>query len=252
LKIRYFIQLSYKGTNYHGWQVQPNAQTVQEIVEKALALVFNQSIQITGAGRTDTGVHAIYYIAHVDLNKEIEDISKAIYRINSILPADIAIHNIVRVKNEAHARFDAISRTYEYRISTKKDPFLFDYCYYLYGELDINLMNQACSLFKNYNDFTSFSKLHTDTKTNNCRIYLAEWKSTNDLIIFNIKADRFLRNMVRAIVGTLLKIGQGKIGLKELERIIENRSRSDAGKSVPAKGLFLVNIEYPESIYHLI
>ena len=242
---RYFIQLSYNGKNYHGWQIQPNAITVQEVLNKKLSVILSEKINLVGAGRTDAGVHSEYFIAHFDSEKsQLHNDDNLIFKINRFLPVDIAVHKIIAVKNEAHARFDAISRTYEYRISTLKEPLLTDFSYYFYGEPDIEAMNQAALRLFDFNDFTSFSKLHTDTKTNNCRILEAKFHYEKKLLIFTITADRFLRNMVRAIVGTLLEVGLHKMKVAEFVRIIESKNRSNAGFSVPPQGLFLTNINY--------
>ncbi len=245
MKNRYFIQLSYKGTNYHGWQIQPNAITIQEVLTKTLSTILREEVEITGAGRTDTGVHASYFVAHFDSKcNDLDKDKKFMFNINSLLPHDIAIHKILKVNNEAHARFDATSRTYHYFIHQQKDPFLTESSYYLPHKLDIDLMNKACELLLQFTDFTSFSKLHTDVKTNNCRIESALWEKDSYKLSFTITADRFLRNMVRAIVGTLIDIGKHKTTLEGFIQIIENRNRSDAGTSAPAHGLFLTNITY--------
>lgn len=245
---RYFLQCNYKGTNYHGWQIQPNAISVQEVMEKSLSTILREKIAVVGAGRTDTGVHASFFILHFELTKgSIPE--NFIYKLNSLLPSDIAVQKIRKVENDDHARFSAISRTYKYYISIKKNPFTTDLCLKHIKPLDIEKMNKAATILFDYNDFTSFSKLHTDVKTNNCKICQAEWKAENDQLIFTIKADRFLRNMVRAIVGTLLEIGNGKLSIEQLNTIIEKKDRGSAGASVPAQGLFLVDIEYPENIW---
>ncbi|MCK5169359.1 MAG: tRNA pseudouridine(38-40) synthase TruA [Bacteroidales bacterium] len=250
MKNRYFIQLSYKGTNYHGWQIQPNAISVQEVVTNAFSTILREGIEITGAGRTDTGVHASYFVAHFDsaINKLDLD-KKFLFKLNSLLPKDIAIHQVSQVKNETHARFDATSRTYHYYIHQQKDPFLLESSYFLPQKLNIDLMNEACELLFQFTDFTSFSKLHTDVKTNNCKIIEAFWSIDDYKLKFTITADRFLRNMVRAIVGTLIDVGKNKISLKDFIQIIEGKNRSDAGVSVPSHGLFLSNIVYPENIF---
>lgn len=246
--MRYFIYLSYKGTNYHGWQVQPESRTIQGELEKALSLLLKEQINVIGAGRTDTGVHASYFVAHFDSVNSSLILSDLVYKLNSILDNDIAINVIKPVNNEAHARFSAISRTYRYIISSVKDPFYKAYKAYVFEVLDIDAMNKAAQYMINYKDFTSFSKLHTDVKTNNCSIEYALWRKDENDIIFEIKADRFLRNMVRAIVGTHLDIGRAKIPPEEIKTIIEAKNREKAGKSVDARGLFLVNIQYPENI----
>lgn len=245
---RYFIQLSYFGKQYHGWQIQPNGNTVQEELNKALRILTQKDISVTGAGRTDTGVHANYFIAHFDTSIIINDSEKMVYRLNGILPSDIAVHKIFKVDNKYHARFDALSRTYKYFISKVKNPFRLDTHYLLYNKLDIELMNTAAKLLIEYNDFTSFSKLHTQTKTNNCIVLQACWEDRGDEIVFTVKADRFLRNMVRSIVGTLIEVGKYKLTIEELRQIIEKKNRCEAGVSVPAKGLYLWDIEYPKGI----
>lgn len=243
---RYFIQLSYKGTNYHGWQIQPNAISVQEVLEKTLSTVLRQKIEVVGAGRTDTGVHASFFVLHFDVNEELNYLENLVYKLNSLLPTDIAIQKIWLVANDLHARFSAVSRTYKYYISTKKNPFKADTSFKYLLPLNIDKMNEAARILAEYEDFTSFSRLHTDVKTNNCKILWAEWEVLNTQLIFTIKADRFLRNMVRAIVGTLLEVGKGKLSLNDFRKIIEAKDRGAAGASAPAKGLFLVDVEYPE------
>ena len=245
---RYFIQLSYKGTNYHGWQIQPNAISVQEVLEKTLSTVLRQKIEVVGAGRTDTGVHASFFVLHFDVNEKLNNLENLVYKLNSLLPTDIAIQKIWQVANELHARFSAVSRTYKYYISTKKNPFKADTSFKYLLPLDIDKMNEAARILAEYVDFTSFSRLHTDVKTNNCKILWAEWEILNTQLIFTIKADRFLRNMVRAIVGTLLEVGKGKLSLNDFRKIIEAKDRGAAGASAAAKGLFLVDVEYPEEI----
>jgi len=247
--MRYFIYLSYRGTAYHGWQVQTDTRTVQSEIEKALSLVLSEDITLTGAGRTDTGVHASYYVAHFDSENTKETLKNLKYKLNGILDKDIAISGIKKVHAKAHARFDAISRTYKYLITTVKDPFSISLKSYLPEKADLEAMNKAASYMLDYIDFTSFSKLHTDVKTNNCKIEYAHWTEAGDDIIFEIKADRFLRNMVRAIVGTHLDIGRAKIRPEDIKTIIESKQRGKAGKSVEAKGLYLSNIEYADSIF---
>lgn len=245
---RYFLQLSYKGTNYHGWQIQPNAISVQEVMEKTLSTLLREKINVTGAGRTDTGVHASFFMLHFDSENQKIDQSKFIYKLNSFLPHDIAVQKLWKVKPDAHARFDAKSRTYKYFIATQKDPFQTEVSYKNIKKLDTHIMNEAAKILFEFEDFTSFSRLHTDVKTNNCKIFWAEWIQTEKQLIFTIKADRFLRNMVRAVVGTLLEVGRGKLSLEEFRKIIEVKNRGAAGASAPALGLFLVNIEYSEEL----
>lgn len=245
--MRYFIELAYNGKAYFGWQSQRDAVTVQETIEKALFVLLQKPTAVTGAGRTDTGVHATKYYAHFDAEK-IGDINNLIYKLNSILPEDIAVYDIFKVPDEAHARFDALSRTYKYYVIQHKEPFLTGTSHLVKNKLDVEIMNRAANSLKNYRDFKCFSKSKTDVKTYNCKVSEAYWEKTNDLLIFHITADRFLRNMVRAIVGTLLDIGLNKLEEEDLHKIIESRDRQQAGTSVPAKALFLTGIEYPGSI----
>ena len=244
--MRYFIKLSYKGTHYHGWQSQPNAMSVQEELEKSFSLILREKIAITGAGRTDTGVHAKNFIAHFETKNVLDtkQLKELIYKLNSYISKDIAIHNIYQVDDKMHARFDAKERTYQYFITTTKNPFATESAWYVHGKLDVDIMNQACGILKEYNDFGSFAKLHSDNKTNICDLMEAQWEFKNELLVFTIKADRFLRNMVRAIVGTMVDIGQGKTSLDELRIIVESKDRNQAGRSVPGHGLFLVDIKY--------
>jgi len=241
---RYFLQLSYKGTRYFGWQRQPNAISVQEVIEKTLSTVLREEIAVVGAGRTDTGVHASFYVLHFDVLNEIIEPEKLLYHLNRFLPDDIAIQKIKKVNSDFHARFSAVSRTYKYYISMVKDPFTTDTSYQFTVPLDIEKMNEAAKMLFEYTDFTSFAKLHTDVKTNNCKIFKAEWETENNQLVFTIKADRFLRNMVRAIVGTLLEVGKGKITVDDFRKIIEMKNRGAAGTSAPPQGLFLVDIGY--------
>lgn len=251
-KTRYFIFLSYKGTSYHGWQIQPNSITVQMILNEALSTILNEKISTTGAGRTDTGVHASVFCAHFEsVSTDLQSKKNLIYRLNRYLPKDIAVTRLIKVNPEAHARFSAVSRTYRYNVSRTKNPFWDDSSWFIHGKIDVNSMNEACGLLINYSDFTSFSRLHSDTKTNICRIFYAVWEEADDRLIFTIKADRFLRNMVRAIVGTMIEIGTGKMTVKEFEGIVVAKDRCRAGKSAPAKGLFLIDIEYQDDILPL-
>ena len=245
--MRYFIELAYNGKAYHGWQYQPNAISVQETLEKVLFTALQVKTSLVGAGRTDAGVHASDYFAHFD-SKEIKKIDKFIYKLNSLLPDDIAVYDIIKVSDEAHARFNATGRSYEYYVIQHKDPFSFDSAHYVKNELDVDKMNLAASILLDYTDFKCFSKSKTDVHTYNCKIIAAQWVKEKDVLIFKITADRFLRNMVRAIVGTLLEIGLGKIPVSRLHEILESRDRQEAGTSVPAKALFLAKIEYPSSI----
>ncbi|AOW20404.1 tRNA pseudouridine(38-40) synthase TruA [Urechidicola croceus] len=245
--MRYFLELSYKGTNYHGWQIQPNVISVQEKINDGLSKLLRTPINIMGAGRTDAGVHASQMFAHFDIENEF-DTQLILDRLNNFLPEDIVIYNIFKVHEKAHTRFHATSRSYEYRIYLGRNPFLLDTTWQLYRyQLDVEKMNKAASILLNYTDFKCFSKSNTDVNTYNCDIKEAYWVKTDNMLVFHITADRFLRNMVRAIVGTLINIGLGKNSIEEIVDIIESRDRSEAGFSVPAKGLFLTNIQYPKS-----
>ncbi|MGC4041620.1 MAG: tRNA pseudouridine(38-40) synthase TruA [Flavobacterium sp.] len=241
--MRYFIELAYKGTNYHGWQFQPEAASVQETINKALSLLLKTPIDIVGAGRTDTGVHAKQMYAHFDSEMEID--SKLLVRkLNSFLPKDIVIFDIMKVTDDAHARFDATKRTYEYHIHTMKDAFENEGSYQFQQPLNMDKMNEACKILFRHNDFECFSKTHTDVRTFNCVIFEANWMQNGNRLVFTIAADRFLRNMVRAIVGTMINIGTGKIPVSDLEKIIKSKDRGQAGFSVPAHGLYLTKIDY--------
>lgn len=244
---RYFIQLAYNGSNYHGWQVQPNAITVQEVMAKAISVLTRAETAVIGAGRTDTGVHASFFVAHFDMPEPI-DHDYLCKKLGVFLPNEISVQTIFPVDSEMHARFSALSRTYHYYISTKKEPFRKEFVAQCTYSLDIQAMNEAALLLFNYMDFTSFSKLHTDVKTNNCKMMKAEWREENSLLVFEIKADRFLRNMVRAIVGSLVDVGRGRSSVEDFKSIIESKNRCQAGTSVPANGLFLTDIEYPEFV----
>lgn len=245
--MRYFIELSYNGNAYHGWQNQPKEISVQEVIEKALSLLLKETVSIMGAGRTDTGVHAQQMFAHFDT--EIDFIEQdLVFKLNSFLPKDIAIHDIFKVKVDAHARFNALSRTYLYRITLQKNVFNFDNAYYVKQDLDVEKMKEASKILFQYKDFQCFSKVNTDVKTYHCDIMKAEWFFENNELHFVIKADRFLRNMVRAIVGTMVQIGLGKLQVEDLHTIIKSKNRSEAGFSVPAHALYLTKIEYPNDI----
>lgn len=245
IKQRFFIELAYNGNNYHGWQTQPNATTVQEVLDNALTTILRQPIETLGCGRTDTGVHATQFFAHFSPEVAFEMDGAVLRGLNSILPADIAVKRIFEVDPDAHARFDATLRSYEYHIHFNKDPFKQGLSWQLRDEPDLELMNQAAKLIMEYTDFSCFSKSNTQTKTNNCKITRAEWVKGNDgSIIFHISADRFLRNMVRAIVGTLLMVGTKEIEPWEVRTIILSKNRSKAGTSVPACGLYLTEVRY--------
>lgn len=246
---RYFIYLSYNGANYSGWQIQPNAVSVQETLEKALSTILRTTISIVGAGRTDAGVHAHKMIAHFDLDMENLDVVYLADKLNGFLPYDIAIHRIVRVKDDAHARFDATSRLYRYYATTQKDPFLYHTHCRVRGDLNLEKMNACAKVLFEFIDFTSFSKLHTDVKTNNCQIMQAFWERKGHEYIFTIQADRFLRNMVRAIVGTLIEAGKGKLDEVGMRRIIEAQDRGIAGMSVAAHALYLEDVTYPDELF---
>jgi tRNA pseudouridine38-40 synthase len=245
---RYFIQLAYNGKNYHGWQYQPNAITVQEVIEKGVSILTGQKVDLVGAGRTDTGVHASFFVAHFDLPESLENPEQLITKLNKFLPNDIFINQIFSAGTDFHARFSALSRTYHYYLSEHKEPFRNEFTARCLYPLDVEKMNEAAAILLYYKDFTSFSKLHTDVKTNLCNVMKAEWKKENGLLVFEIKADRFLRNMVRAITGTMIDIGRGKVSIPDFISIIEAKDRGKAGVSVDAKGLFLSNIEYPDPI----
>lgn len=270
---RYFIELAYNGTNYHGWQTQPNAVTVQQVLDKALATLLRAPVETTGAGRTDTGVHARQLFVHLDVEKKFivdgpssiaeagEEINPANHGpltanhglkmrgLNALLPYDIAVKRIIPVHAEAHARFDATLRSYEYHIHLDKDPFLHNLSWLVRDKPEIVLMNQAAAIIMEYTDFSCFSKSNTQVKTNNCKISRAEWVSDGDKMVFHISADRFLRNMVRAIVGTLMLVGKGDIEPEAVRGIIESKNRSNAGTSVPACGLYLTEVKYPYISY---
>lgn len=241
--MRYFIKLAYNGTHYHGWQYQPNAASVQETMNKAFSTILNSEINLMGAGRTDTGVHAKEMFAHFDFENPI-DTKNLIHKLNSFLPKDIVIYDVFPVDDEAHTRFDATKRTYEYHINTFKDAFLQEQSWYFHQKLDLDLMNKAAKSLLNHTDFQSFSKVNTDVNTFDCSIFEAYWKEDDGKLIFTISANRFLRNMVRSIVGTLINIGLHKITLDDFESIIESKNRDKAGFSVPAHGLYLTKIEY--------
>ena len=242
--MRYFLKLSYNGAPFHGWQVQPNAVSVQSTIEEALSTVLRENIGIVGAGRTDTGVNARQMYAHFDYDKEIPDFGKLINSLNRLVGKDIAIYDIIKVADDAHARFDATARTYKYFVTHQKSPFLYPLSWHCPQSLDYEKMNEACEVLKRYIDFTSFSKLHTDVKTNNCRIAYAHWQKEGEMMVFTITADRFLRNMVRAVVGTLVEVGRGKISVDEFEQIILKKDRCSAGTSMPPQALFLWKVNY--------
>lgn len=246
-KQRYFIELAYDGTDFHGWQTQPNATTVQELLDDALTIVLREPIETLGCGRTDTGVHARDFYAHFDSQSLVsaqQSLAKAVDSVNAILPYTIAVKRIIPVHAEAHARFDAISRSYEYHVHFNKDPFKINHSWQLRDKPDIALMNAAARIIMEHTDFSCFSKSNTQTYTNNCKITRAEWIYNGHCLVFHITADRFLRNMVRAIVGTLMQVGRKEIQPEDVRAIIESKNRSNAGTSVPACGLYLTEIKY--------
>lgn len=246
--MRYFIEIAYNGKNYFGWQRQPKQMSVQQVIEESLSTLLREDIKITGAGRTDAGVHAKQLFAHFDF-EAINDTKALVFRINSFLPKDISVVNIFQVKDNAHARFDAVAREYEYVISLRKDPFSQDFAYQLNKIPDVDLMNKTAELLFNHIDFQCFSRSKTDVKTYNCVISKARWELIDNKLTFTISADRFLRNMVRAIVGTLLDVGFGKTSAEDFQAILNSKNRSKAGASAPAHGLYLTKVKYPEEIF---
>ena len=247
IHLRYFLELSYKGTNYHGWQYQPNAISVQEKINEGLSKLLKSKINIMGAGRTDAGVHALQMFAHFDV-EAVFDINVILFKLNSYLPDDIVIKTITNVADNAHARFDAISRSYEYRIFVGRNPFLLETTWQLFHQkLDIDKMNEAAAILLNHTNFKCFSKVMTDIKTFDCDVTEAYWEAKDSVLTFHITANRFLRNMVRAIVGTLINVGLNKTSLGDFKNILASKDRSEAGFSVPARGLFLTKIVYPKS-----
>jgi tRNA pseudouridine38-40 synthase len=248
LTLRFFFETTYNGTNYHGWQNQANAIGVQEVVEGALSKIFRTKIEIVGSGRTDTGVHCVQQFFHADLDKELDEKTWLI-KLNSLLPKDIAIRSIKPVKDDAHARYDAFERSYQYKITRTKNPLLVGQAYYFFKEVDVVNLNQAAALLIGEQDFECFSKVKTDVNHFICTIKKAHWNQKGDLLVFTIVANRFLRGMVRAIVGTLLDAGTGKISLQELEHIIKSKDRKKAGMNVPPEGLYLTSVRYPKSVF---
>ena len=241
--MRYFIELAYKGKNYHGWQIQPDAISVQEKINSALSTLYQQEIQVVGAGRTDTGVHASQMFAHFDVDTIVK--GDLVFKLNSILPQDIVVYKVFEVDAEKHARFDAVSRSYEYKVWLGRNPFLLDFSWQIHSQkLDVNIMNEAAKLLLEYENFQTFSKVKTEVYTFNCNVTEAFWLQKGNELTFTISANRFLRNMVRAIVGTLVDVGLGKLTVADFRKIIESKNRGNAGLSVPAKGLFLTQIKY--------
>jgi len=243
--MRYFIECSYRGTNYSGWQIQENAISIQSEIENTLRTLLKYKIAITGSSRTDAGVHAVQQMAHFEMKVEISDCDNLVYRMNKLLPFDISVQKIFNVADDYHARFEAASRKYEYRISRKKNPFQRGLTYEFNGNINIDLMNEASKILLKHIDYQCFSKIRTDVVTFNCTISEAHWREKEeDLLVFSIKANRFLRGMVRTIVGTLLEVGLGNISLGGFEEIILSKDRKKAGRSVPAEGLFLMEVNY--------
>lgn len=247
MQVRYFIEIAYNGKNYFGWQRQPEQISIQQVLEETISTLLRKEIKLTGAGRTDTGVHAKQLFAHFDSDK-IENFDEFIFRMNSFLPMDISVKNIFEVKEDSHARFDAVEREYEYVISLEKDPFSQDFAFQINNTPNVALMNQAAETLLAHRDFQCFSRSKTDVKTYNCTIVKAFWEATDNRLIFTIAADRFLRNMVRAIVGTLLDVGYGKTTLEDFKAILKSKSREEAGASAPAHGLYLTKVVYPDNI----
>ncbi len=247
---RYFIKLAYDGSRYHGWQQQQNALSIEHLINEALSTVLRRAVKVTGCGRTDAGVHAEEFYAHFDCDSSIENKETTAYNLNSLLPDDIVIYQVIKVKEDAHARFSAVQRTYKYYINTRHTPFGKEYEYFMHLKPDIAVMNQACKILMEYQDFACFSKSHTQVNNFICKIFEAGWLESGSRYVFTITANRFLRNMVRAIVGTMLDAGLQKITLDEFRQVIENGNRSAAGMSVPAKGLFLTKVEYPADIFY--
>ena len=250
---RYFIKISFDGTRYNGWQVQKNSsETVQQKINEGLSKILSEKIEVYGCCRTDAGVHARELVAHFDTEHTFSGKgagAEMLHKFNSVLPTDISIDSIFSVADDANARYDATARTYQYLINSKRDPFLLNRSYYYYNELDVALMNKACKLLMKNKDFSSFSKVNTQVKTNLCKIYKAKWISTGNGYEFTIRANRFLRGMVRMVVGTLMLVGKNKLTLKELQEIIDSKDCRNAGMSVPACGLYLAKVEYPKKMF---
>lgn len=247
--MRYFLECSYLGTHFIGWQKQVKGRSVQQTLEEALTIILRQPIEIVGSSRTDTGVHAEQQFAHFEYEKDISDPEKLVYRLNSLLPFDVAVRGIYLVADDIHSRFEATHRRYEYRIIGHKSPFLNTEAYVFRPDLDMNAMNEAAKLLVQYNDFESFCKVHTDVKTFLCDIVRADWQQKEGTFVFTVQANRFLRGMVRALVGTLLEVGMGKKTVADFERIILAKDRKFAGAQAPAHGLFLVEVGYPEGLW---
>jgi tRNA pseudouridine38-40 synthase len=244
---RYFVKLAFRGTAFHGWQIQKNAITVQQLLNNAFSLLLRENIKLTGCGRTDAGVHAWQFFAHFESEKVLDEKEREqlVFKLNNYLPQDVVIHSVFPVEDHVNARFTATSRTYQYVLTRNKDPFMEGFSHYVYGPIHVEAMNQAALLLTGKHDFTSFSRVDTQTRTNLCTVSHAFWKERDNLLVFTICADRFLRNMVRAVVGTLLDVGVGKMDAGDVEKILASKNRSNAGDSVPACGLFLIEVTYP-------
>ena len=244
---RYFLEVSYKGTNYSGFQVQKNANSIQAEIEKAFQVLQKGKIDLTGSSRTDAGVHALQNFFHFDFEGEIN--SHFVYKMNAILPDDIVLQKLMPVDHEAHCRFDAISREYKYFIYRHKDPFLEDTAFYFPYKLNIELMQQAAAMIQTYRDFTSFSKRNTQVRTFNCHIMASDWQWEDECLVFYVTADRFLRGMVRALVATMLKIGRGKMTIAEFKNVVEEKDCSKASFAAPSQGLFLMRVNFPKNYF---
>ena len=242
--MRYFLSLAYDGTNYHGWQIQPNAITVQEVMNESIGKILRQEVNVVGCGRTDTGVHASYYVLHIDVKTPVNDFGKFLYHLNAVLPSDISVDEMKEVDIEKHARFDAVAREYHYFFTKKHHPFLNRFAHRLIQLPDVSLLQKAAQIIQQNTDFESFCKAHAANKTNICHVTESEWIETDDLLVYRIKADRFLRNMVRALTGTMLEIGLGKRKIDELQSIFDAKDRRKAGMSVEPEGLFLTGVWY--------
>ena len=247
--MRFFLTLSYRGTAYRGWQVQDNALSVQQALQGALSVLLGAPTEVVGAGRTDAGVHAARYVAHFDTDSQKPMDQDFTYHLNAILPKDIAVHTVQRVKEEAHARFSATLREYKYFIVSEKDPFRVETAYHYPQVLNLEKMNEAAAALPEYTDFAAFCKLHGGNKTTLCRLQASLWVREGNALIYTVSSDRFLRNMVRAIVGTLIDVGRGKLTPDEFRRVVESGNRSAAGTSAPPQGLFLTDVRYPEDIF---
>ncbi len=243
--MRYLIRLAYKGTHFHGWQKQPNASSVQGVLDEKISMLLGEPIETLGCGRTDTGVHAMDYYAHFDATKAIDE-AHLVFKLNHVLPKDIAVYEVFKVDDDFNARYDAEWREYEYWITPTPQPFLQEQAWHHYGKLDVDAMNKAAQLLIGKKDFECFSKVHTQVNNFICDVHFASWEFKNNKLIFTIRANRFLRNMVRAIVGTLVEVGKGRFTEQDVLAILASKNRSEAGQSVPAHGLFLTKIHYPK------